>query len=70
MDDYCRVANGIVTMYRNTGLWHAYGFNTWSDMVTYDSEFLEEWLVGPQTSMYYALQVMPDTQERLMHMQH
>lgn len=63
-DDYCRVANGIVTMYRNSGLWHAYSFNTWSDMVTYDSEFLEEWLVGPQTSMYYALQVMPDTQDK------
>ena len=63
-DDYCRVANGIVTMYRNSGLWHAYSFNTWSDMVTYDCEFLEEWLVGPQTSMYYALQVMPDTQDK------
>ena len=63
-DDYCRVANGIVTMYRNTGLWHSYSFNTWSDMVTYDTEFLEEWLVGPQTSMYYALQVSPDTQDK------
>ena len=63
-DDYCRVANGIVTMYRNSGLWHAYSFNTWSDMVTYDAEFLEEWLVGPQTSMYYALQVNPNTQDK------
>ena len=63
-DNYVRVANGIVSLYQQTGLWHAYSFNTWSDMVTYDAEFIEEWLVGPQTSMYYALQVSPDTQDK------
>jgi len=57
-DDYSIVANGIVTMYQRTGLWHSYSFNSWSDMVTYDREFIEEWLVGPQTSLYYSLQVM------------
>ena len=63
-DDYCVVANGIVEMYWRTGLWHSYSFNTWSDMVTYDQDFIEEWMDGPQTSMYYALQVMPDTQDK------
>ena len=63
-DNYNRVVNGIVEMYTRTGLWHSYSYNTWSDMVTYDREFIEEWLVGPQTSMYYALQVSPDTQDK------
>ena len=63
-DNYNRVVNGIVEMYSRTGLWHSYSYNTWSDMVTYDREFIEEWLVGPQTSMYYALQVMADTQDK------
>ena len=63
-DDYVRVANGVVEMYQRSGLWHAYSFNTWSDMVTYDREFIEEWLVGPQTSMYYALQVKADVQDK------
>ena len=30
-------------------------------MVTYDDHFIENWLHSPQTSMYYALQVQPDT---------
>jgi hypothetical protein len=63
-DDYVRVANGVVEMYQRSGLWHAYSFNTWSDMVTYDREFIEEWMVGPQTSMYYALQVKADVQDK------
>ena len=63
-DDYNRVVNGVVTMYERTGLWHSYSYNTWSDMVTYDREFIEEWMVGPQTSMYYALQVRPDIQDK------
>lgn len=63
-DDYCIVANGIVTMYQRTGLWHSYSFNSWSDMVTYDREFIEEWLVGPQTSLYYSLQVMSNVQDK------
>ena len=63
-DDYVRVANGVVEMYQRSGLWHAYSFNTWSDMVTYDRDFIEEWMVGPQTSMYYALQVKADVQDK------
>ena len=33
-------------------------------MVTYDEAFIEEWLKSPQTSLYYALQVMGDTQDK------
>ena len=33
-------------------------------MVTYDEAFIEEWLNSPQTSLYYALQVMGDTQDK------
>jgi len=29
--------------------------------VTYNQAFIEDWLSSPQTSLYYALQVMPDT---------
>ena len=38
--------------------------NSWSDVVTYDQSFVEEWLSSPQTSLYYSLQVMPDTQDK------
>lgn len=63
-DAYNLVANELVRMYEKTGLWHSYSYNTWSDVVTYDRKFLQEWLSSPQTSMYYALQVMPDTQRK------
>ena len=33
-------------------------------MITYDEAFIEEWLESPQTSMYYSLQVMNDTQDK------
>ena len=33
-------------------------------MVTYDNAFVEEWLRSPQTSLYYSLQVMSDTQDK------
>ena len=33
-------------------------------MVTYDEAFIEEWLDSPQTSLYYSLQVMGDTQDK------
>jgi hypothetical protein len=33
-------------------------------MVTYDTAFVEEWLASPQTSLYYSLQVMGDTQDK------
>ena len=51
-------------MLNNTGLLHGYSFNSWSDVVTYDNAFVEEWLDSPQTSLYYSLQVMGDTQDK------
>ena len=63
-NDYKRVADQLVLMYQRTGLLHGYSFNSWSDQVTYDNAFIEEWLSSPQTSLYYALQVMGDTQDK------
>ena len=63
-DNYKRVADGIMQLYDKTGLLHGYSFNTWSDMITYDEAFIEEWLESPQTSMYYSLQVMGDVQDK------
>ena len=58
---YKSVVDGICSLFEETGLFHGYSFNSWSDVVTYDDAFIEEWLDSPQTSLYYALQVMPDT---------
>ena len=63
-DAYKRVADGIMIMLNNTGLLHGYSFNSWSDVVTYDEQFVEEWLRSPQTSLYYSLQVMSDVQDK------
>ena len=63
-DDYFKTANGIVRMLDMTGLLHGYSFNSWSDVITYDEAFIEEWLRSPQTSLYYSLQVMGDTQDK------
>jgi len=63
-DVYKKVADQIMIMLDRTGLLHGYSFNSWSDMVTYDEAFIEEWLKSPQTSLYYALQVNPDTQDK------
>ena len=63
-DAYKRVADGIMTMLHKTGLLHGYSFNSWSDVVTYDEQFIQEWLDSPQTSLYYSLQVMGDTQDK------
>ena len=63
-DNYKRVADGIMTLLNSTGLLHGYSFNSWSDVVTYDEAFIEEWLKSPQTSLYYSLQVMGDTQDK------
>ena len=63
-DDYCNVVNGVVSMLDKTGLLHGYSFNSWSDVVLYDETFIEEWLQSPQTSLYYSLQVMSDTQDK------
>ena len=45
-------------------LFHGYSFNSWSDVVTYDRAFLRDWMASSQTSLYYALQVLPDTQAK------
>jgi hypothetical protein len=63
-ENYKRVADQIMIMLERTGLLHGYSFNSWSDMVTYDEAFIEEWLKSPQTSLYYSLQVMGDTQDK------
>ncbi len=63
-DAYKRVADQTMIMFNNTGLLHGYSFNSWSDVVAYDREFVEEWLLSPQTSLYYSLQVMGDTQDK------
>ena len=63
-DAYKKVADQTMIMFNNTGLLHGYSFNSWSDVVTYDREFVEEWLLSPQTSLYYSLQVMGDTQDK------
>jgi hypothetical protein len=63
-DAYFKVANGIVQLLDSTSLLHGYSFNSWSDVMVYDEVFIEEWLQSPQTSLYYSLQVMGDTQDK------
>ena len=63
-DAYKSVADGIMTMLDKTGLLHGYSFNSWSDVISYDRNFVEEWLLSPQTSLYYSLQVMGDVQDK------
>ena len=63
-DNYKTVVDGIMEMLSRTGLAHGYSYNTWSDVVTYTDEFIEDWLRSPQTSMYYSLQVMQNTQAK------
>ena len=63
-DAYKSVADGLMIMLEKTGLLHGYSFNSWSDVVTYDRNFVEEWLLSPQTSLYYSLQVMGDVQDK------
>ena len=63
-DAYKKVADELMIMLNNTGLLHGYSFNSWSDVVEYDNDFVEEWLGSPQTSLYYSLQVMGDVQDK------
>ena len=63
-DVYKRVTDGIMKILDSTGLLHGYSFNSWSDVVEYDEQFIEEWLASPQTSLYYSLQVMGDVQDK------
>jgi hypothetical protein len=63
-DAYKRVVDGIMEMINRTGLAHGYSFNSWSDVVQYDDSFVDQWLSSPQTSLYYSLQVMQNTQAK------
>ena len=63
-DAYKKVADELMKMLDRTGLLHGYSFNSWSDVITYDEEFVAEWLSSPQTSLYYSLQVMGNTQDK------
>jgi hypothetical protein len=63
-DNYKRVADGLMRLYNQTGLLHGYSFNSWSDLVVYNEDFIDEWLASPQTSLYYSLQVMGNTQDK------
>ena len=63
-ENYSRMANGLVSLYQQTGLFHGHSANWWSDLVICDRDFLQEWLDSPQTSMYYALQVQSGTQAK------
>jgi len=51
-------------MFQDSGLFHGYSFNSWSDVVSYDRKFLQDWLESNQTSLYYSLQILPDTQRK------
>ena len=62
--DFKRVADQLVAMFSETGLFHGYSMNTWSDQIIYDEAFIRDWLQGPQSSIYYSLQIMPDTQRK------
>ena len=63
-DAYKRVVDGVMEMLHRTGLAHGYSYNTWSDVVQYTPDFIDNWLQSPQTSMYYSLQVMQNTQDK------
>jgi len=59
-----KVADGICELFHRTGLFHGYSMNWWSDLVSCDEAFIQEWLDSPQTSVYYALQVQAGTQAK------
>ena len=63
-DAFKKVADNIMILLDNTGLLHGYSLNWWSDLITMNESFIEEWLDSPQTSLYYSLQVMGDVQDK------
>ena len=63
-NNYKTVVDGIMEMLSRTVLAHGYSYNTWSDVVIYNDDFINDWLRSPQTSMYYSLQVMQNTQAK------
>ena len=60
-ETYNLVADQICRTFEETGLFHGYSYNSWSDVVAYDQAFIKSWFESNQTSLYYALQVLPDT---------
>ena len=51
-------------MMDSTGMAHAISMNWWSDMTTMDRSFMARWINSPLKSLYYSLQVIPDTQDK------
>jgi hypothetical protein len=51
-------------MMDSTGMAHAISMNWWSDMTTMDRNFMARWINSPLKSLYYSLQVIPDTQDK------
>lgn len=52
------------TMMEQTGLAHAISMNWWSDVVSMNKPFLKRWSDSPLLSLYYAMQVRPDTLDK------
>ena len=63
-ETFKKVANGVVSLYQASGLFHGYSYNSWNDVVVYDRAFLKDWLESPQTSLYYSLQILTGTQAK------
>ena len=63
-DDYKACSRRHYGNDHRTGLAHGYSFNSWSDVVQYDDDFILDWLRSPQTSLYYSLQIMQNTQDK------
>ena len=40
-----------MTTLEKTGLLHGYSFNSWSDMVAHDTDFIEEYRFGPDLNV-------------------
>ena len=41
-DTYKKVDDGMVQLFTDTGLFHGYSFTSWSDIVTYDENFIRD----------------------------
>ena len=53
-DVYKKVADEICRTYEEHWFVPWVHFNSWSDVVTYDQAFINDWFDSPQTSLYYA----------------
>ena len=63
-ETYFKFSNLMCKMLERTGLFHGYSFNSWSDQIAYDDDFIQRWLDSSLTSVYYSLQVQTDTQRK------